>query len=181
MSKNRTKKNVTMQNRISTGSNNEKEQSIVRIWFENFINDLFATLNYPEWPASSFLLKRLNAILTNNISDQEVEHSVRLLSMRFFKIISTKARCCLIEYHHHRHKMNELDEQFHVEVGMVTRNPFSNLRNNSHFLIFFFSFCAEPFHAGPDLVLPKSSAQFSCRQIVGRERGETLLLDSIAR
>ncbi|XP_052842596.1 nipped-B protein isoform X3 [Drosophila gunungcola] len=74
--------------------------------FENFIHDLLATVNRPEWPASELLLSLLGTMLVRYVSDKGIEQSIRLVSLDYLGIVAARLRKDTVES---RCKVNIID------------------------------------------------------------------------
>ncbi|XP_044312765.1 nipped-B protein isoform X2 [Drosophila rhopaloa] len=74
--------------------------------FENFIHDLLATVNKPEWPASELLLSLLGTMLVRYVSDKGIEQSIRLVSLDYLGIVAARLRKDTVES---RCKVNIID------------------------------------------------------------------------
>ncbi|KAL7739362.1 hypothetical protein ACLKA6_003968 [Drosophila palustris] len=83
--------------------NNETD---FRPLFENFIHDLLATVNKPEWPASELLLSLLGTMLVRYVSDKSIEQSIRLVSLDYLGIVAARLRKDTVES---RCKVNIID------------------------------------------------------------------------
>lgn len=62
-------------------------QSVIRQLFENFVNDLLTTMNLPEWPAAELLLNQLATMLVKSMVDENTEHSMRVLALKYLGLI----------------------------------------------------------------------------------------------
>lgn len=74
--------------------------------FENFIYDLLATVNKPEWPASEMLLSQLGTLLVKYMSDKSIEQAIRVVSLEYLGIVAARLRKDTVES---RCKVNTMD------------------------------------------------------------------------
>ncbi|XP_017489313.1 PREDICTED: nipped-B protein-like isoform X2 [Rhagoletis zephyria] len=74
--------------------------------FENFIYDLLATVNKPEWPSSELLLSLLGTMLVRYVSDKSIEQSIRLVSLDYLGIVAARLRKDAVDS---RYKVNVID------------------------------------------------------------------------
>ncbi|XP_033150568.1 nipped-B protein isoform X2 [Drosophila busckii] len=95
--------------------------------FENFIHDLLATVNKPEWPASELLLSLLGTMLVRYVSDKGIEQSIRLVSLDYLGIVAARLRKDTVES---RCKVNIIDSMIksikaeqEKEGDLVVTNP----------------------------------------------------------
>ncbi|XP_026838706.1 nipped-B protein isoform X1 [Drosophila erecta] len=79
---------TTFLNKCKSRSN----ETDFRPLFENFIHDLLATVNKPEWPASELLLSLLGTMLVRYVSDKGIEQSIRLVSLDYLGIVAARLR-----------------------------------------------------------------------------------------
>ncbi|XP_055853643.1 nipped-B protein isoform X3 [Episyrphus balteatus] len=93
---------TTFLNKCKTRSN----ETDFRPLFENFIHDLLATVNKPEWPASELLLSLLGTLLVKYVSDKTIEQSIRLVSLDYLGIVAARLRKDTVES---RCKVNIID------------------------------------------------------------------------
>ncbi|XP_037927462.1 nipped-B protein [Teleopsis dalmanni] len=93
---------TTFLNKCKTRSN----ETDFRPLFENFIHDLLATVNKPEWPASELLLSLLGTMLVRYVSDKTIEQSIRLVSLDYLGIVAARLRKDTVES---RCKVNIID------------------------------------------------------------------------
>ncbi|XP_041674034.1 nipped-B protein isoform X3 [Drosophila eugracilis] len=93
---------TTFLNKCKTRSN----ETDFRPLFENFIHDLLATVNKPEWPASELLLSLLGTMLVRYVSDKGIEQSIRLVSLDYLGIVAARLRKDIVES---RCKVNIID------------------------------------------------------------------------
>lgn len=89
----------------------------IRQLFENFVNDLWKTVNLPEWPASEFLLNLLSAMLVKHISNKSTEHSMRIVSLKYLGTIAARMRKLTIESGYY--KKPSLDKLINVVRGKL--------------------------------------------------------------
>nr|XP_036678382.1 nipped-B protein isoform X1 [Drosophila suzukii]XP_036678383.1 nipped-B protein isoform X1 [Drosophila suzukii]XP_036678384.1 nipped-B protein isoform X1 [Drosophila suzukii] len=93
---------TTFLNKCKSRSN----ETDFRPLFENFIHDLLATVNKPEWPASELLLSLLGTMLVRYVSDKGIEQSIRLVSLDYLGIVAARLRKDTVES---RCKVNIID------------------------------------------------------------------------
>lgn len=93
---------TTFLNKCKSRSN----ETDFRPLFENFIHDLLATVNKPEWPASELLLSLLGTMLVRYVSDKSIEQSIRLVSLDYLGIVAARLRKDTVES---RCKVNIID------------------------------------------------------------------------
>ena len=60
--------------------------------FENFVYDLLATVNKPEWPAAELLLSLLGRLLVQQFSNKSVDMSMRVTSLEYLGIVAARLR-----------------------------------------------------------------------------------------
>ncbi|KAF0287117.1 Nipped-B-like protein [Amphibalanus amphitrite] len=72
------------------GSKNEEID--YRPLFENFIQDLLATVNKPEWPAAECLLSLLGKLLVANFSNKSKEMALRVSSLDYLGVVAARLR-----------------------------------------------------------------------------------------
>ncbi|ELU12686.1 hypothetical protein CAPTEDRAFT_160616 [Capitella teleta] len=60
--------------------------------FENFVYDLLATVNKPEWPAAELLLSLLGRLLVQQFSNKSVDMSLRTASLDYLGIVAARLR-----------------------------------------------------------------------------------------
>lgn len=60
--------------------------------FENFVQDLLATVNKPEWPSSELLLSLLGRILVQQFSSKSTDTSLRVASLEYLGIVAARLR-----------------------------------------------------------------------------------------
>nr|XP_039272679.1 nipped-B-like protein A isoform X2 [Styela clava] len=70
----------------------KSEEIDYRPLFENFIHDLLATVNKPEWPASEMMLSILGRLLVHTFSNKQTEASLRVASIDYLGVIAAKLR-----------------------------------------------------------------------------------------
>lgn len=68
------------------------EDANCKILFENFIYDLLAMINKPEWPSTELILSILGIILVNNFSNKEIDAALRMISLEFLSILIMKLK-----------------------------------------------------------------------------------------
>ena len=69
-----------------------KGEEDYRPLFENFVYDLLATVNKPEWPAAELLLSLLGRLLVKQFSNKQVDMSLRGASLDYLGIIASRLR-----------------------------------------------------------------------------------------
>uniref|UniRef100_H2ZDM6 Nipped-B protein n=1 Tax=Ciona savignyi TaxID=51511 RepID=H2ZDM6_CIOSA len=70
----------------------KSDETDYRPLFENFIHDLLATVNKPEWPASEMLLSVLGRLLVHTFSTKSTEMSLRVASLDYLGVVAAKLR-----------------------------------------------------------------------------------------
>lgn len=116
---------TTFLNKCKSRSN----ETDFRPLFENFIHDLLATVNKPEWPASELLLSLLGTMLVRYVSDKGIEQSIRLVSLDYLGIVAARLRKDTVES---RCRVNIIDSMIQSikleqeKEGDVTSNNVSN-------------------------------------------------------
>ncbi|XP_042215621.1 nipped-B-like protein isoform X2 [Homarus americanus] len=73
-----------------TGS--KSEEIDYRPLFENFVQDLLATVNKPEWPAAELLLSLLGKLLVQNFSNKKSDMALRVSSLDCLGVVAAKLR-----------------------------------------------------------------------------------------
>ncbi|KAK8753828.1 hypothetical protein OTU49_001786 [Cherax quadricarinatus] len=73
-----------------TGS--KSEEIDYRPLFENFVQDLLATVNKPEWPASELLLSLLGKLLVQKFSNKNSDMALRVSSLDCLGVVAAKLR-----------------------------------------------------------------------------------------
>lgn len=73
-----------------TGSKNEEID--YRPLFENFVQDLLATVNKPEWPAAELLLSLLGKLLVQKFSNKNTDMALRVSSLDCLGVVAAKLR-----------------------------------------------------------------------------------------
>ncbi|XP_078574210.1 nipped-B-like protein A isoform X2 [Branchiostoma floridae x Branchiostoma japonicum] len=69
-----------------------KEEEDYRPLFENFVQDLLATVNKPEWPAAELLLSLLGRLLVHHFSNRSTEMSLRVSSLDYLGMVAARLR-----------------------------------------------------------------------------------------
>ncbi|XP_013407379.1 nipped-B-like protein B isoform X1 [Lingula anatina] len=69
-----------------------KGEEDYRPLFENFVQDLLATVNKPEWGAAELLLSLLGTLLVKQFSNKSVEMSIRVASLDYLGIVASTLR-----------------------------------------------------------------------------------------
>lgn len=60
--------------------------------FENFVQDLLATVNKPEWPATELLLSLLGKMLVKNFSNKGTDMGLRVVSLDYLGVVAARLR-----------------------------------------------------------------------------------------
>ncbi|KAF7993051.1 hypothetical protein HCN44_005832 [Aphidius gifuensis] len=60
--------------------------------FENFVQDLLATVNKPEWPAAELLLSLLGSLLVGHFSNKSSDMSLRVASIEYLGVVAARLR-----------------------------------------------------------------------------------------
>ena len=68
------------------------EEVDYRPLFENFIQDLLATVNKPEWPAAELLLSLLGNLLAGHFSNKGSDMSLRIASIDYLGVVAARLR-----------------------------------------------------------------------------------------
>lgn len=68
------------------------EEIDYRPLFENFIQDLLATVNKPEWPAAELLLSLLGNLLVSHFSNKGSDMSLRVASIDYLGVVAARLR-----------------------------------------------------------------------------------------
>ena len=68
------------------------EEVDYRPLFENFIQDLLATVNKPEWPAAELLLSLLGNLLAGHFSNKGLDMSLRVASIDYLGVVAARLR-----------------------------------------------------------------------------------------
>ncbi|XP_041451518.1 nipped-B protein [Drosophila obscura] len=111
---------TTFLNKCKSRSN----ETDFRPLFENFIHDLLATVNKPEWPASELLLSLLGTMLVRYVSDKGIEQSIRLVSLDYLGIVAARLRKDTVES---RCKVNIIDSMIKsIKVEQEKEGDLSN-------------------------------------------------------
>lgn len=69
-----------------------KGEEDYRPLFENFVQDLLATVNKPEWPSSELLLSLLGRILVKQFSNKSIEMPLRTAALEYLGIVAARLR-----------------------------------------------------------------------------------------
>ena len=69
-----------------------KGEEDYRPLFENFVYDLLATVNKPEWPAAELLLSLLGRLLVKQFSNKAVDMTLRVASLDYLGIVASRLR-----------------------------------------------------------------------------------------
>ncbi|CAG9855417.1 unnamed protein product [Phyllotreta striolata] len=70
----------------------KQEEIDYRPLFENFVQDLLATVNKPEWPATELLLFLLGKMLVQNFSNRDADMPLRVASLDYLGVVAAKLR-----------------------------------------------------------------------------------------
>lgn len=68
------------------------EEIDYRPLFENFVQDLLATVNKPEWPAAELLLSLLGNLLVGHFSNKGSDMSLRVASIDYLGVVAARLR-----------------------------------------------------------------------------------------
>ncbi|XP_015608348.1 nipped-B-like protein B [Cephus cinctus] len=68
------------------------EEIDYRPLFENFVQDLLATVNKPEWPAAELLLSLLGNLLVGHFSNKSSDMSLRVASIDYLGVVAARLR-----------------------------------------------------------------------------------------
>ncbi|XP_011162690.1 nipped-B-like protein B [Solenopsis invicta] len=68
------------------------EEIDYRPLFENFVQDLLATVNKPEWPAAEMLLSLLGNLLVGHFSNKSSDMSLRVASIDYLGVVAARLR-----------------------------------------------------------------------------------------
>lgn len=71
---------------------NKGEEIDYRPLFENFVQDLLATVNKPEWPAAELLLSLLGNLLVGHFSNKGSDMSLRVASIDYLGVVAARLR-----------------------------------------------------------------------------------------
>ncbi|KYN03047.1 Nipped-B-like protein [Cyphomyrmex costatus] len=71
---------------------NKGEEIDYRPLFENFVQDLLATVNKPEWPAAELLLSLLGNLLVGHFSNKSSDMSLRVASIDYLGVVAARLR-----------------------------------------------------------------------------------------
>lgn len=80
-----------------TGS--KSEEIDYRPLFENFVQDLLATVNKPEWPAAELLLSLLGKLLVQKFSNKNTDATLRVSSLDCLGVVAAKLRRDTVSSH----------------------------------------------------------------------------------
>lgn len=75
--------------------------------FENFVQDLLATVNKPEWPATELLLSLLGKMLVKNFSNKGTDMAMRVVSLDYLGVVAARLRRDSVFSHC---KLNTIDQ-----------------------------------------------------------------------
>lgn len=75
--------------------------------FENFVQDLLATVNKPEWPATELLLSLLGKMLVKNFSNKGTDMALRVVSLDYLGVVAARLRRDSVFSHC---KLNTIDQ-----------------------------------------------------------------------
>ncbi|XP_066599133.1 nipped-B-like protein A [Prorops nasuta] len=68
------------------------EEIDYRPLFENFVQDLLATVNKPEWPGAELLLSLLGKLLVGHFSNKSSDMSLRVASIDYLGVVAARLR-----------------------------------------------------------------------------------------
>ncbi|XP_017893232.1 nipped-B-like protein B [Ceratina calcarata] len=68
------------------------EEIDYRPLFENFVQDLLATVNKPEWPAAELLLSLLGNLLVGHFSNKGSDMALRVASIDYLGVVAARLR-----------------------------------------------------------------------------------------
>ena len=80
-----------------TGS--KSEEIDYRPLFENFVQDLLATVNKPEWPAAELLLSLLGKLLVQKFCNKNTDMALRVSSLDCLGVVAAKLRRDAVSSH----------------------------------------------------------------------------------
>ncbi|XP_046612263.1 nipped-B-like protein [Neodiprion virginianus] len=75
------------------------EEIDYRPLFENFVQDLLATVNKPEWPAAELLLSLLGNLLVSHFSNKGSDMSLRIASIEYLGVVAARLRRDAVNSH----------------------------------------------------------------------------------
>lgn len=75
--------------------------------FENFVQDLLATVNKPEWPATELLLSLLGKMLMKNFTNKGTDMALRVVSLDYLGVVAARLRRDSVFSHC---KLNTIDQ-----------------------------------------------------------------------
>ncbi|KYM86618.1 Nipped-B-like protein [Atta colombica] len=78
---------------------NKGEEIDYRPLFENFVQDLLATVNKPEWPAAELLLSLLGNLLVGHFSNKSSDMSLRVASIDYLGVVAARLRKDAVSSH----------------------------------------------------------------------------------
>lgn len=88
-----------------------KSEDDYRPLFENFVQDLLATVNKPAWPASELLLGLLGRILVQQFSNKSTEMSLRVASLEYLGIVAARLRSDAVSSQMNQEMIDEIVEK----------------------------------------------------------------------
>ncbi|XP_014208560.1 nipped-B-like protein [Copidosoma floridanum] len=68
------------------------EEIDYRPLFENFVQDLLATVNKPEWPAAELMLSLLGKLLVQHFTTKNSDMSLRVASIEYLGVVAARLR-----------------------------------------------------------------------------------------
>lgn len=68
------------------------EEVDYRPLFENFVQDLLATVNKPEWPAAELMLSLLGKLLVGHFTKKNSDMSLRVASIEYLGVVAARLR-----------------------------------------------------------------------------------------
>ncbi|OAD53238.1 Nipped-B-like protein [Eufriesea mexicana] len=75
------------------------EEIDYRPLFENFVQDLLATVNKPEWPAAELLLSLLGNLLVGHFSNKSSDMALRVASIDYLGVVAARLRKDAVSSH----------------------------------------------------------------------------------
>lgn len=96
-----------------TGSRSEEID--YRPLFENFVQDLLATVNKPEWPAAELLLSLLGKLLVQKFSNKATDMTLRVSSLDCLGVVAAKLRRDAVSSHLQLERINAIIQEVKEE------------------------------------------------------------------
>uniref|UniRef100_A0ABD2WUA4 Nipped-B protein n=2 Tax=Trichogramma kaykai TaxID=54128 RepID=A0ABD2WUA4_9HYME len=78
---------------------NKGEEVDYRPLFENFVQDLLATVNKPEWPAAELMLSLLGKLLVSHFSNKSSDMAIRIASIEYLGVVAARLRKDAVNSH----------------------------------------------------------------------------------